>query len=230
MVRLGFFLFALTGLVSISHADVPADLELNLGASKAYTFDVSSTTEDTVKLTVDRTELDKVKGAEKVQITLTPSEIQLKPNVPVTVEFKVSVATDSPSFAPVKIAVNSKSRAGKVNVGDTMFAVKAVYEVLLKGGSPEEWTSPKTVNIASHKNGVLVRFLNMDKTKSHQVHAQGALPHSDKPLAPANEQGPVGAFEYTVKSATTPSKADVYCHDHEGFGQRRTLSFNVQSR
>ncbi|MEQ1875331.1 MAG: hypothetical protein ABL958_01705 [Bdellovibrionia bacterium] len=229
MVRIGLS-FVVAGLLTAvaAKADVPADLELNLGTSVSYNIQVSSTTADTVKLTIDRADLDKVKGGEKVLVTLTPSEVVLKPNTPVNIEFKVTVPTDSPSFEAVKIGVNSKSNGGRVNVGETMVAVKAIYEVALKGNSPEEWSLPKTASFSTHKNGLLVRFLNYDKTKKHQIHSGGAIPHSDNPLEAANEQGPVGSYEYTVKSAATPSKAGVYCHDHEGFGQTRTLNFNVQ--
>lgn len=229
MVRFGSLLIALLSLVSTAQADVPAQVELNLGTSKTYSFEVTSQKADTIKFTVDRSQLDKVKGGEKVVIEVNPAEAALKAGETVNVEFTVTVPTGSPSFEPVKVALDSKCSAGKVHVGETMLSVKAVYEVFIKEGETENWSVPKnaSLNFARHSKGVLVRFLNLDKTKSHQVHSGGAIPHSDAPLAPANNDGPVGSYEYTVVPSANVLKAGVYCHDHEGFGSQRMLNFNV---
>ncbi len=209
-------------------ANVPGDVELKLGTTASFNFQISQSQAGEVKFAVDRTDLDQIAGAKKIQIMVIPEVVILKANQPVDIVFKINVPTDSPSFAPVKVGVNMATIQGIANIGETMFGVKPIYEMYLKGGSPEVWSGSKTASFVSHKDGVTVRFLNMDKTKSHTIHSGGAIPHQDGSLSPANEQGPVGSYDTVVKASTVSSKAGVYCHEHEGFGDNRTLVFNVQ--
>ncbi|HEX4925850.1 MAG TPA: hypothetical protein VFV50_17285 [Bdellovibrionales bacterium] len=229
MARMGSALAAILLAGLQASADVPASLELNLGTSQTYTFELTSSAEETMKLSIDRKELDAVAGGKKVLVTVTPAEVVTKPGQPATVEFKVEVPTDAPSFAGAKIELNGKGSAGRVNIGSTAVSVKPVVEIKLSGGTPEAWTMGKTANFVAHKDGLKVRFINLDKTKTHTIHSSGAIPHQDGSLPPANEQGPTGMYETVIKPATTPSKAGVYCHEHEGFSALRTLNFNVQA-
>jgi hypothetical protein len=226
-MQLGLALVMASGLVFSASADVPTTLELNLGTSVTHTFQVSSSIAEKVKLSIDRADLDALAGGNKVLVTVTPAEVVLKPSQPVNVQFKVEVPTNSPSFSNVKLGVFSQGRGARLLLGETSLSVKPVIEVRLNGGSPETWSLPKNSSFVSHKDGLTVRFVSLDKTQSHTIHSSGAIPHQDSSLPPANDQGPTGVYEVVIKSGAGQLKAGVYCHDHEGFGNLRTMLFNV---
>lgn len=227
MVRISAALVAILLAGLQASADVPAALELNLGTSQTYTFEMTSSAEETTKLSIERKELDAIAGGKKVFVTVTPAEVVTKPGQPATVQFKIDVPTDAPSFAAAKISLDAKGPGGRVSIGSTTLSVKPVVEIKIDGNSPETWTLGKTSNFLAHKDGLKVRFINLDKARTHTIHSSGAIPHQNGSLPPANEQGATGVYETVIKPASTQSKAGVYCHEHEGFSALRTLNFNV---
>jgi hypothetical protein len=88
----------------------------------------------------------------------------------------------------------------------------------------------------NHKNGVTVRFINMDPAGPHIIHGSGLIPHENtstylRSLA-TGATNPAGrtyidAYEVKVTSTTANGSGGYYLHDGESSSKSGKLTFNI---
>lgn len=191
----------------------------------------------TINLSVDRRNIDmNYQAGNDVEIAFNRNRVDLGANLTEQVTLTVRTKGSAPSFDNSSFdLIASNDNGQEVGRFAMPYAILAVYEVRLFGGSPNhEWSSPNpatepVVALRRHTNGVAVEFVNYDVTQTHVIHGQGAIPHGDtgRPLMRAPSIGVAGGmYRITIANSAQPSEGQYYCHNHESGQVRRTIRFN----
>jgi hypothetical protein len=231
----------------------PLEQTTNLGTSVVVPLIISSDSvfNGTVKLSVRESDFATLDPGQGITFALASPTVTLAPNGMGTVNLTVHVSTMSPSFVSQSIHIDGVSADGSVTSSTTLpITVNAVFDIFMDGpvtagkAAPENWSLAvgSDTKFISHTGGLLLRFNNMDG-EVHLVHSSNGqnglpvphesltvpytgtktigLPASTDPLKTAG-----GIYMVTVAASTATSLAQVYCHQHEGGGESRTLQFN----
>jgi hypothetical protein len=196
--------------------------------------------------------LQTVDTAGVITFAFNPGEVTLTSGGTATSTLTITVPTMSPSFTSSSIQVVATDVVNKAITSTVTvpLTVNAVFNVYLNPPStnskvPENWSMAvgSTANFISHAGGLVVNFNNMDSVV-HLIHStdgftNGPIEHEsitvDYPgsnvigMPASTDPGKTagGIYSQTVAAATSQSTAQVYCHDHEGISDARTLNFNV---
>lgn len=213
-------------------AEFPAELNLNLGTSAAFKVELSSPVQQIFNFNVDRKSIDGA-GGKKVQVSVSPAQIALNAGEIATVEITVRVPADSASLVAAKLSVTAKGNKDKIFLGETVLTVNPVYDITLEskpgdnGELEDVFSAPALTVFAPHRDGVTIRFKNLD-SRVHRIHSDKVAfihqPDSLQPHAHHGAQG--GVFEVTVKAEKGKTLKNIfYCHLHDTLKKAKTLVF-----
>jgi hypothetical protein len=238
--------FSLTGLTSAS---------MNLGAAtdQAYTLHTGAYS-GSIRLTVEDDEIQAIDTKSQIAFTITPSVIAVAANS--SYNFTVhSVATQAAPDLALHYHVIARDAAGAVRKESQMvtdFAVNPVFEITIGTGNALNtvlWSTDlvnagtgvaakQPVNLIAHKNGVTLRFSNMDVKGPHIIHGSGLIPHQNtstsiRSLA-AGAVNPAGktyvdSYDVKVTSTTASGSGTYYLHDAESGAKAGKVTFNANA-
>jgi hypothetical protein len=183
-----------------------------LGKTENVVLTINSVNGFTGAVTLTPTVMDGATPVTGYTITATPPMIDLAADATATVTLAIKVPTDTASLAPT-VKLDLASSAPAVTV-DSSLAITNQYTITIPPGTGTAvpHAGLPAVNATLRlRMGAKVVFHNGD-TISHQIHANGGIPHEANALAPGSD--------YIV----TPSdNATWYCHAHESGTQARPI-------
>jgi hypothetical protein len=208
--------FALSAIpVSIMNLGTTRTVRTNLTASGSFS--------GSVQIVIEKDEIEDIDLKNAIQITASPSSVNLQPGQSVEISVVINIGTLSPSFADGHFHVVANEvgvAAPAVATAVPHLDVRSEYEVFVRGGvAPENWGVSGTTDFIAHVGGLRFRYFNMD-TIPHRVHSGGAIPHANNDMAPMG-----GTYEVVINPGAAV-QSTTYCHSHEGGGQGRTFRFN----
>jgi hypothetical protein len=222
----------------------------NLGTSQTIPVTITADTvfSGSVALTVSEPALSALDKGQAIQFSFSPSSVSLTPGSSAQSMMTVNAGTLSPDFASSQfyiVGTDTTHPAGQAYVGSMTesIQVNAHFDVYINnpaGKSPENWSIAVGSNtqFINHPGGITVCVNNLDTTTgaAHRVHSSagtttpGQFEHQPNDLTQspngttANSTG--GTYCQTVTDQN-PVTNGIYCHNDEGGGQTRSLSFNV---
>jgi hypothetical protein len=182
-----------------------ATVATELGKTESVVLTINSVNGFTGPVSLTPSVMDGTTAVSGWTITAEPATIDLAADASATVTLSVKVPTDTASLAPT-VKLDLASTAPAVSV-ESAFAVTNQVTITIPAGAGTGALHPGLPAANAPIRllmGAKVVFHNGD-TISHQIHANGGIPHEPNALAPGSD--------YTV----TPSdNATWYCHTHEG--------------
>jgi hypothetical protein len=226
----GLFLVLLSLGPLAASAD-PLNLRVNLGAESVVDLGVDVQEIDINSVQVEIPGLKKLKGSDQVsfQVLITNDSTNLSRSL----KLKVKTTSAAPSTEkPFPFIVKARELNGKtVQLAEGLLTINAIFEIKIESSTEEadQWNVEKSTAFRSHKSGLQIRFINLDRKKAHRIHVDKDPYHqpAGEELAPLMEDRAASAYTITFYPKDPKQKRIYWCHYHEGLKEARELWINT---